>query len=90
MKELEPIRNFQASRCLAAVTAIEADVSRLVEGLTEEQFHAPSRLKSGGWSIGFCLEHLILTGQAFLPKWDIVLQNPDRRKPVYGQPKCSY
>jgi hypothetical protein len=90
MKGLEPIRNFQASRCLAAVASIEADVSRLVEGLTEEQFHAPSRLKDGGWSIGFCLEHLILTGHAFLPKWDMVLQNSDRRKPFDGNPKCTY
>lgn len=63
---------FKLSDCLAAAAEIEADLQRLACGLTEAQFHAPSR--RGGWSVGFCLEHLILTGQAFLPQWDAALQ----------------
>lgn len=66
------LSGFKPSDCLSAAAAIEADVRRLACGLTEAQFHAPS--KAGGWSVGFCLEHLILAGQAFLPKWDAALR----------------
>src|ERR1700751_1993657 len=64
--------SFDVTRCLAAGSAIEADVNRLASVLTEGQFHAPSR--GGGWSVGYCIEHLILTGQAHFPKWDIAIE----------------
>jgi len=63
---------FDVTRCLEAASAIEADVNRLASVLTEGQFHAPSR--GGGWSVGYCIEHLILTGQAYFPKWDIAIE----------------
>ncbi len=74
---------FKPSDSLAAAAAIEADVQVLACGLTEAQFHAPSR--TGGWSVGFCLEHLILTGQAFLTHWDAAL-----RKGVAGCQGCDH
>jgi hypothetical protein len=59
---------YDISRCVQAIRAIDADLERLTSNLTECQFHAPSR--AGGWSVGQCIEHLILTGDAFLPAWD--------------------
>jgi hypothetical protein len=57
---------------------IEADLDLLVSALTESQFHAP--LRGGGWSIGYCVEHLVLTGQAFLPKWDMAFKEAAAKK----------
>lgn len=64
---------FDLAGCLQAAAAIEADLAQLTSALTEAQFHAPTR--TGGWSVGYCIEHLVLTGQAFLPKWDRALQD---------------
>lgn len=64
---------FEITGCLKAAAAIEADLNQLTAALTEAQFHAPAR--GGGWSAGYCIEHLILTGQAFLPKWDKALRD---------------
>ncbi len=64
---------FDLAGCLKAAAAIEADFTRLATALTEAQFHAPPR--AGGWSVGYCIEHLVLTGQALLPKWDAALKN---------------
>jgi len=65
---------FSVPNCLEAMMAIEADLAELTADLTEGQFHAPSR--AGGWSIGHCIEHLTLTGNAFLAKWDAALKPP--------------
>ena len=54
--------------------AIEADLEQLTTDLTEGQFQAPPR--TGGWSVGYCIEHLILTGNAFLATWDVALAAP--------------
>jgi hypothetical protein len=70
------VNGFNIPGCLAAAAAIETDLSRLANALTEAQFHAPPR--SGGWSVGYCLEHLVLTGQAFLPRWDMALAHAVR------------
>jgi hypothetical protein len=64
---------FDLTGWLTAATAIEAELSQLTTGLTEAQFHAPTR--TGGWSMGYCIEHLVLTGKAFLPKWDMALRD---------------
>lgn len=66
-------RGFKSSESLAAIADIETEVGRLTCGLSEAQFHAPG--PAGGWSIGFCLEHLTLTAQAFLPVWELALRN---------------
>jgi len=66
--------SFHVPTCLAALTDIEADLTRLTTDLTECQFHAPPR--AGGWSIGQCIEHLTLTGNAFLAKWDAAFKTP--------------
>jgi DinB superfamily len=66
------VTGFDLPGCLKAVAAIEAEVRQLASALTEAQFHAPPR--TGGWSVGYCLEHLVLTGQAFFPKWDTALK----------------
>ena len=58
---------FNLSDCLIAARAIEAELRRLASGLTEAQFHALTR--AGGWSVAYCIEHLVLAGRAFLPKW---------------------
>lgn len=66
------VKRFDASECLRTLTAIEADMRRLAGALTEAQFHAPPR--DGGWSAGYCIEHLVLAGRAFLPKWDAAME----------------
>jgi hypothetical protein len=53
------------------MAAIEADLTELVSALTEAQFQAPPR--TGGWSVGHCIEHLVLTGNEFIRKWDAAL-----------------
>src|ERR1051325_6161327 len=67
---------FDIQACVKAAAAIEAELTRLVTDLTEAQFHAPPR--TGGWSIGYCLEHLVRSGHAFLPKWDQALHEAPR------------
>jgi DinB family protein len=69
---------FDLAGCLKAAAAIEADLTRLATALTEAQFHAPPR--AGGWSVGYCIEHLVLTGQALLPKWDAALKKAAEAK----------
>src|ERR1041384_8276797 len=64
--------SFEVRGCLDAAAAIEAEVNRLASALTEAQFHAPSQ--GGGWSVGYCIEHLVLAGRAFLPKWDAAIE----------------
>jgi hypothetical protein len=64
--------SFNPARCSEGLAAVEADLKQLVSALTDAQFHAPPR--AGGWSVGYCIEHLVLTGQAFLSKWDTALQ----------------
>jgi hypothetical protein len=63
---------FDVTACLDAMSAIEADLNDLVAALTEAQFQAPPR--SGGWSVGYCIEHLVLTGRTFLSSWAAVVQ----------------
>jgi hypothetical protein len=62
---------YDTSRCLQTITEIEADLARLTAQLTECQFQAPPR--NGGWSVAYCVEHLILTGNAFVAEWDAAL-----------------
>ena len=45
-------RVFEVSACVAAVEAIEADLLRLTDSMTENQFHAQPQ--TGGWSVAFC------------------------------------
>src|SRR5262249_27275349 len=77
------VNTFALADCLKAAAAVEADLTQLAATLTEAQFHAPPR--DGGWSVGYCIEHLVLAGQAFLPKWDTALKDapkaegPDER-----------
>ena len=59
---------FDMGTCLKALAVIQADLSQLDRALTEDQFHAPPR--TGGWSVSYCLEHLVLTGHALLVNWD--------------------
>lgn len=63
---------FELSRCLKEMSALEANLHMLLSTLTEAQFQAPPRM--GGWSIGHCIDHLVLAGRAFLPVWDAALQ----------------
>jgi hypothetical protein len=71
-------RGFDLADCVGAVSAIEAELNALTSALTEAQFHA--KPPDGGWSVSYCLEHLVLTGNAFLPKWDVALKEAGRRK----------
>jgi DinB family protein len=64
------------------MTAIEAELEQLTADLTESQFQAPPR--TGGWSVGHCLEHLILTGNAFLARWDAALATPKNGRRIDG------
>jgi hypothetical protein len=66
------VSKFEVAGWIRAAAAIEVELRQLTTGLTEGQFHAPTR--TGGWSIGYCIEHLVLTGDAFLPKWDAALK----------------
>jgi len=68
---------FKPSYSLTAAEAVEEDLWRLVTNLKEAQFHAESR--TGGWSVAYCIEHLVLTGHAFLPKWDLALKEASGR-----------
>ena len=70
--------SFAPESCLQAAVAIEADLTRLTASLTEAEFHAPTR--GGGWSVAFCVEHLVLTGQSFLPIWDAALKGAVEKK----------
>src|ERR1051325_7487730 len=80
------VKAFDLSGWLQAAADIEAELTQLVTPLTEAQFHAPPR--GGGWSVGYCIEHLVLTGQAFLPKWDRALQEAARES--HGQETFRY
>jgi hypothetical protein len=62
---------FEIPKCLQGIAAVEADLEHLTAKLTECQFQAPPR--SGGWSIGYCIEHLTLTGNRFLAEWSTAL-----------------
>lgn len=64
-------RGFDLARWLDAAAAIETGLTELTTGLTEAQFHAPPR--TGGWSMGHCIEHLILSGTTMLPELDAAL-----------------
>jgi hypothetical protein len=65
-------KSFAVPECLQAIAAVEDDLDRLTADLTECQFQAPPR--SGGWSIGYCIEHLTLTGNGFMDEWDAALE----------------
>lgn len=62
---------FDLAMFLEQAAAIEDELLQLAAGLTEAQFHAPGR--NGGWSIGFCMEHLVLAGDALLPRLDAAI-----------------
>jgi len=68
----KPQTEFIPSQSLKAAKAIDLDLEHLVSGLKEAQFHASSR--TGGWSVAYCIEHLVLTGHAFLPRWDLAIK----------------
>ncbi len=77
---LEPI-TFDLAGILERAAAIEDELVHLAVGLTESQFHAPGR--NGGWSVGFCIEHLILAADALFPGLDAAVlglpAGPDSR-----------
>jgi hypothetical protein len=73
---------FKPSASLRAIEAIEVDLSRLVTGLKEDQFHAST--VAGGWSVAHCIEHLVLAGHAFLPKWDRALKEASAQRRSSG------
>jgi DinB family protein len=75
---------FKPSQSLMAAEAIEQDLCRLVTNLKETQFHAAS--PSGGWSVAYCIEHLVLAGHAYLPKWDLALKEASGRGHCRGGP----
>lgn len=60
--------SFDPAECRRSAAAIALELRGLTDGLHPCHFHAPMRL--GGWSIGHCLEHLILAGHALLLNWD--------------------
>src|SRR3954452_7666016 len=66
---------FDPRKCLQAIAAIETDLQRLTANLTEAQFQAPPR--TGGWSIGYCIEHLTLSGNSFLQEWAAALKGAE-------------
>jgi hypothetical protein len=70
---------FDPAACLSALAAIEAEVNRLAGAVNESQFHAPPR--GGGWSIGYCIEHLILVGNAFVAAWEQALRQAPAARP---------
>jgi hypothetical protein len=80
------VNAFDPSGWLQAAADIEAELTLLVTPLSEAQFHAPPR--AGGWSVGYCIEHLVLTGQAFLPKWDMALK--EAGKESHGKETFRY
>src|ERR1041385_2036166 len=89
------VNSFEIAGCLKAAAAIEADIRQLATAVTEAQFHAPAG--DGGWSVGYCIEHLVLTGRAFLPKWDAAMEralknsgNPGLRYPWWRRCLLSY
>src|SRR5262249_54483063 len=63
---------FDLRGCQQAITATETDLAQLASELTDPQFHAPPR--SGGWSVAFCIEHLVLTGHKFLSVWETAIK----------------
>ena len=63
---------FELQRWREEIRAVNAEVDEIAASVTESQFHAPRR--QGGWSVGHCLEHLILTGEAFVAAWDRALE----------------
>jgi hypothetical protein len=63
---------FDLPRCLGEVRLIDADLQKLTADITEAEFQ--TRPRTGAWSIGDCIEHLVLTGEAFFTKWDSAIQ----------------
>jgi hypothetical protein len=55
-----------------ALAKIEVELKDLASNLTEAQFQAPPRV--GGWSVGYCIEHLVLTGHDFLGRWGTAMK----------------
>lgn len=52
--------------------AIKRDADRLVQGVTPVQLGW--RAEPGRWSIAECLEHLVMTGSAYLPEIDRAIE----------------
>lgn len=69
---IQPV-GFRVSGCLESMASVEEAVASLTADLTESQFHAPAQ--GGGWSIGHCIEHIVLAGSAMLPIWDVAIRN---------------
>ena len=78
---------FIPSESLVAAEAIEQDLRKLAGALTDDQFNAPT--PTGGWSVAHCIEHMVLTGHAFLPKWDLALKEGATRR-LYGTASLHY
>jgi len=84
---MSKVDGFDIAGCLKAAAAIETELRELATSMTEAQFHAPPR--GGGWSVGYCIEHLVLTGRAFLPKWDAALHEAGKNQ-RNGEAAFSY
>jgi DinB family protein len=78
---------FIPSESLVAAEAIEQDLRRLAAALTDDQFNAPT--PTGGWSVAHCIEHMVLAGHAFLPKWDLALKEAGTKR-LYGTAPFPY
>ncbi len=67
---------FHYPRWLEELWAIESRLHALASEIGEENFvHAPA---PGAWSPSHCVEHLIITTQAFLPLWDKAIATAPR------------
>lgn len=68
---------------LAGIEAIKRDARELVEGLTEAQLTwrpEPSR-----WSIAQCLQHIVLSGEGYLPRLGDLIE-ASRQRTRLGRP----
>lgn len=65
------VKEFSSARILRAHAAVEEALLRHAQELSAKDFYVQPSPAS--WSVGHCLEHLVLTGEAFLPVWRSLL-----------------
>lgn len=72
------------SASLKAIRAVENDLEHLLSTLREFQFYVHPR--GGAWSVGYCLEHLVLTGHALFLSWDSAIRDSNASTHAHGAP----
>jgi hypothetical protein len=82
------VRGFSRLKWQEEAFEIEAELNRLAAGLTETQFHAPAR--DGGWSIGYCIEHLLATGHDYIVLWDCLIAAQSKLPALQGPVVFAY